>query len=310
MSSPAGSAWRRNEYSFTTSDGIRLAFSDTGHNAPRRQRLRRRETAVLFLHGWTQNRQAWDRVAGPLHADDPGLRIMALDHRGHGRSDPAAGGAADITLVAKDLAEFINATIPTGQILLIGHSMGAMAMMSLAINNVDLVNQRISGAVFINTSAGPPLKQLDNTLGPLAYVVRPIVLAAIRTPGITQCRPLMRAVIAGLAFGRDPRPADVARVWDQIRSGDPRTYQHAARAMLANQLDEGLHRYRGKPAAVLAGARDLLTAPEDSWQIAQLVHTHRLRIYRDAGHMLPDERPADVLEQIRAVLDKLDDAVA
>lgn len=309
MSCPNESAWRKDEYSFVTSEGIRLSFSDTGFGTPSHPWLRGHETTVLFLHGWTQNRQAWDRVAGPLHDRDPELRITALDHRGHGRSDAAPGGAADITLLAKDIAEFITATIPTGQIVLIGHSMGAMSMMGLAINHPDLVAQRISAAVFMNTSAAPPLKQLDR-LGRLTQALRPIALATFRMPGIRQCGFVVRPVISRVAFGRNPRPDDVARVWDQIRSGDPRTYQQAALAMLDNRLDEGLHLYQSKPAAVLAGACDLLTSPTASWHIAELLHTRRLRIYRDAGHMLADERPAEVLEQILAVLGSLKDVAA
>lgn len=56
-------AWRQHEGFFTAGDGTRIGFSDTGN--------RKAPTTVLFLHGWTQNREAWDDVAGPLHERDP-----------------------------------------------------------------------------------------------------------------------------------------------------------------------------------------------------------------------------------------------
>ena len=80
-------------------------------------------TAVL-LHGWTMDLTTWDRVAGAL----PG-RVVRYDVRGHGRS---AGGTGTISELADDLAAVLEEHVPSGRIVLAGHSLGGMTIMALA----------------------------------------------------------------------------------------------------------------------------------------------------------------------------------
>ncbi|AMT72957.1 alpha/beta fold hydrolase [Mycobacteroides immunogenum] len=290
-------AWRQHEDFFTAGDGTRIGFSDTRNRAA--------PTTVLFLHGWTQNREAWDDVAGPLHKHNPELRIVALDHRGHGKSDPAPGGSVNVRQLATDAADFINAEIPTGQIVIVGHSMGGMTMMGLGEYHQDLVAQRISGAVFVATSAGRLLHRL-RVVPPVFSVVKAVVLGVVAQGWFLQQGYLMRPIISTLVFGRDPRPYDVSRVWDQIRSGTPRSYKDAAESMVLHEdLTEGLSAYRGMPSAVLAGARDFLTPAGDSRIIAAALQTNELRTYPGSGHMLPNERAGEVINEIVTVLDAL-----
>ncbi|MGH3726870.1 MAG: alpha/beta fold hydrolase [Mycobacterium sp.] len=290
-------AWREHEGFFATADGTRIGFSDTGNRgAP---------VTVLFLHGWTQNREAWDDVAGPLHERNPELRIVGIDHRGHGKSDAAPKGTVNITQLAADVADFIAAEIPTGQIVVVGHSMGGMTMMGLGEFQPDLVAQRISGAVFVATSAGRLLHRL-RVVPPVFRVVKAVILGVVAQGWFLQQGYLMRPVISTLVFGRDPRPYDVSRVWDQIRSGTPQSYKDAAESMVLHEdLTEGLYAYRSKPVAVLAGARDFLTPAGDSRTIAAMLDTKELRTYPGSGHMLPNERATEVVNEIVTVLDAL-----
>lgn len=288
-------AWRQREDFFTTADRTRIGFSDTGNRSS--------AMTVLFLHGWTQNREAWDDVAGPLHERNPELRIVGIDHRGHGKSDPAPEGSVNVSQLAADVAEFIEAEIPAGQIVVVGHSMGGMTMMGLGEYRPDLVARRISGAVFVATSAGRLLHRL-RVVPPVFEVVKAVILGVVAQGWFLQQGYLMRPIISTLVFGRDPRPYDVSRVWDQIRSGTPRSYKDAAESMVLHEdLTEGLSAYRGKPAAVLAGGRDFLTPAGDSRIIAAALRTNELRTYPGSGHMLPNERASEVVNEIVTVLE-------
>ncbi|MUM19425.1 alpha/beta hydrolase [Mycobacterium sp. CBMA271] len=289
-------AWRQREGLFVTADGTRIGFSDTGNRAA--------PVTVVFLHGWTQNREAWDDVAGPLHERNPELRVVGIDHRGHGKSDPAPEGTVTPTQLASDVAEFIEAEIPSGQIILLGHSMGGMTMMRLGQIRPDLVAQRVSGAIFVATSAGKLLKPL-RIVEPVFGVLKSVILGVMGQGWVIQQGYLMRPIISTLVFGRDPRPYDVSRVWDQIRSGDPRAYKEAANGLLNNDLFDGLEPYRGKPVAVLAGSRDFLTPASDSREMAARLGTKELRTYPGSGHMLPNERATEVVNEIVTVLDTL-----
>ena len=61
-------------------DGVSLHARDWGGNGQ----------AVVLLHGLASNARIWDGVAPRLAG--AGLRVVALDQRGHGASDQPASG--------------------------------------------------------------------------------------------------------------------------------------------------------------------------------------------------------------------------
>jgi pimeloyl-ACP methyl ester carboxylesterase len=76
---------------------------------------------VVLLHGLASNARIWDGVAARLHAT--GLRVVALDLRGHGESEQPDGGY-DFATVCRDLDAALPA-LGLGRPLLVGHSWGA-----------------------------------------------------------------------------------------------------------------------------------------------------------------------------------------
>ena len=76
-------------------------------------------TAVL-VHGATDDHTTWHRVAPHLAAQ--GFQVLAPDLRGHGQSD-----RADSYLLADFAADLVE-SLPTGADLLLGHSLGALAV--------------------------------------------------------------------------------------------------------------------------------------------------------------------------------------
>ncbi len=77
---------------------------------------------VLALHGWLDNAASFAPLAQAL---PPGLRLVAPDLPGHGRSDPRGAGAGyhDVELVADALA--IADALGWPRFALLGHSLGA-----------------------------------------------------------------------------------------------------------------------------------------------------------------------------------------
>src|SRR5690606_31084170 len=83
----------------------------------------------------------------------PQARLVFYDQRSHGRSSRAAPGHATIDDLATDLAAVIGTAAPTGPLVLVGHSMGGMALLALAGRDPDLFADRVHGVALLSTSA-------------------------------------------------------------------------------------------------------------------------------------------------------------
>lgn len=92
-----------------TRDGTRLYVKDWGSGRP-----------VILTHGWPLSADSWDDQAMALA--DAGMRAIAYDRRGFGRSDQPWSGYEYDTL-SDDLADVLEATGATDATI-IGFSMG------------------------------------------------------------------------------------------------------------------------------------------------------------------------------------------
>lgn len=92
-----------------TRDGASLFYKDWGNGKP-----------VVFVHSWALNSDMWQYQM--IHLSGQGLRCVAYDNRGHGRSsDPGRG--YDYDTLAGDLAAVIE-QLSLREVTLVGHSMG------------------------------------------------------------------------------------------------------------------------------------------------------------------------------------------
>jgi non-heme chloroperoxidase len=91
-------------------DGTKLAYTDWGTGRP-----------VVFVHAWALPSQMWDYQRGPL--SEQGLRCIAYDRRGHGRSSVPNGGY-DCDNLADDLATLLDELDLHG-VTLVSHSFGS-----------------------------------------------------------------------------------------------------------------------------------------------------------------------------------------
>ena len=91
-----------------TRDGTQLFYRDWGSGAP-----------LVFISGWALTSDCWGYQMAPL--SDSGLRCIAYDRRGHGRSsDPGRG--FDYDTLADDLAAVLDA-LDLKNVTLVTHSM-------------------------------------------------------------------------------------------------------------------------------------------------------------------------------------------
>lgn len=119
----------------TTSGGARLFYEVRGKGRP----------PIVFIHGWCSNLRHWDaqmRYFAKRH------RVLALDRRGHGRSDVPSGGytarrhAADLEEVARK--ERIRSAV------VVGHAGGGPSTLEFARS----YPQRVRGVVMVDSMVG------------------------------------------------------------------------------------------------------------------------------------------------------------
>lgn len=266
-------------------------------------------TAVL-AHCWTSDEADWHyQVRDLMTRYGHGIRILTWDHRGHGRSEPAAESQCTIGNLARDMGDVIDTYAPHGRLVVAGHSIGGMTMMELAVARPDLV-ERIDGLLFVATSSG----RLDSvTLGlpetgrlVKAQIPRILALRArLHSRSRRRRSPTIeRRVVSRFLFGSPSRQRDCGLVVDQIINCPPATMSGFYRDFMLHERTTGLAAYDGIPTTVLVGSADLLTPPHHARRLASAIRGARLVVCPGAGHMLPLERDRLVSDELIDLVDR------
>ena len=130
-----------------TRDGTQLFYRDWGSGTP-----------LVFVSGWALTSDCWAYQMGPL--SDSGMRCIAYDRRGHGRSsDPGRG--FDYDTLADDLAAVLDA-LDLKNVTLVTHSMaGGEAVRYLSRHG----SKRVAGVALIAATLPFLTKTNDNPDG-------------------------------------------------------------------------------------------------------------------------------------------------
>ncbi len=133
---------RGTPYAVEVTDGVQLHAEVDGDDEP--------GLTVVFAHGFALNQDCWHFQRRDLRGMS---RLVFYDQRSHGRSGRAPGDETSIQRLGHDLGELIDALLPPGPVVLVGHSMGGMSVMSLAEQRPDLFGDRVVGVGLLATSA-------------------------------------------------------------------------------------------------------------------------------------------------------------
>ncbi|GCB46730.1 alpha/beta fold hydrolase [Streptomyces sp. NL15-2K] len=289
-----------------------------GGPAPRRRRLFGRKApapvTVVFSHGYCLNQDSWHFQRAALGGV---VRTVHWDQRSHGRSGRGVGQVEDgvpvtIDQLGRDLKAVIDAAVPEGPIVLVGHSMGGMTVMALADQYPELIRDRVVAVALVGTSSGG-LGQVNFGL-PVAGVnavrrVLPGVLkalgqqAALVEKGRRATADLFAGIIKRYSFSsRDVDPA-IARFAERMIEGTPiDVVAEYYPAFNDHDKAEALAHFTDVPVLVLAGVGDLVTPSEHSEAIADLLPDAELVLVPDAGHLVMLEHPEVVTDRLADLL--------
>jgi pimeloyl-ACP methyl ester carboxylesterase len=258
---------------------------------------------VVLAHGWTEQLGFWGPVIEVLLRR--GLRVVAYDLRGHGRSAPGAGGDYALERFGEDLAAVLDAALADGErAVVVGHSLGAMSIAAWAGHHD--VSARASAAALINTGLGDLIS--DSLLfGQLArWLNHPRIGRALlgsSAPLLPFSSPLSQAVVRYVAFGPGATAGDVA-FYERMLLDTPAAVRAACGVALSDMDLWSAVAGLTIPTLVIAGERDRLTPPEHARRILEaLPDPAGLIVLEKTGHMSPLERPRELTDALGTLLD-------
>ena len=251
---------------------------------------------LVFSHGYALSLDSWHYQRKALRGR---YRMVFWDQRGHGRSATGPRGSATIDQVGKDLGRVIAAVGGDGPLVLVGHSMGGMTVMSLAEQDRALFDERVLGVALISTSAGG-LGRVDFGLPRLGPVVRRLAPDAVktlaRTPDLVERGRRLGSDLEALIVRRysfaSPVPATLVRfAADMIASTRLEVISDFLPTFSTYDKLQALAALDGHEVLVMVGDGDLLTPVAHSLEIVHRLPGAEHVVVQNAGHLLMLEHP-------------------
>lgn len=266
---------------------------------------------IVMSHGYCLTLQCWVFQRRALRR--AGYRVVLWDQRGHGRSGTGDADSYHIDQLGRDLHEVIEAVAPEGPLVLIGHSMGGMTMMSLGLDFPDLVRNRVVGAGFVATSTGglssvsyglgAAAGKAVHTFGPAA-AGRLARLQGLVDGTVRAGKDVMNFLVDWGSFG-SPVPMSIAELTtDMIFSTRMEVISAFMPHFDKHDKREALATFRGIETLVINGTSDRLTPPSHSDEIVRLLPGAEHVLIEDAGHVIMLEHPDVLDEQLLGLADR------
>ncbi len=264
---------------------------------------------IVLAHGITCAIRVWAHQITDLAEH---YRVIAYDHRGHGRSSvPPRRGGYSLDHLAADLDAVLDATLAPGERAVIaGHSMGGIAITSWSERHPERVAQRADAVALINTTTGDLLRNVN-------FLPVPQRFSDVRTRAAgTVLRnlggaPLVRAAdlpsrrfVSTIAVGRDADPAIVDFVFEMFNGTPPAGRGGWARVLVDHLGPQhiGLKNLT-VPTLVIGSQQDRLLPMVSSRRIAATAPNLARFVELSGGHCAILERPADVNEHLRWLIE-------
>jgi pimeloyl-ACP methyl ester carboxylesterase len=269
---------------------------------------------VVLLHGFPDDTRAWDGVAPPLAA--AGFRVIVPYLRGYGPTrflDPAAPRMAQQAAIAQDLLDLMDA-LRLPPVALAGYDWGGRAACIAAILAPERVRALVTiGGYNVQNTVAPsrPAPAVEER----AYWYQWYFNTDRGERGLEQnrhplCRLLWQEWSPGWRF--DDATYDATAPSFDNPDFVPvviHSYRHRHRNASGDPRFDGVERRLAErppitvPSVVLHGADDTVSPPHHSERHLSLFPpgTER-RAVANAGHFLPREQPAAVVDALRALI--------
>lgn len=263
-----------------TTDGVNLFYRDWGEGPP-----------VVFVASWSMPSDSWSYAM--LALSEQGLRCVAFDRRGHGRSsDPGLG--YDFDTLADDIAAVLDALDLRG-ITLVGHSMAGAEIVRYLTRHGS---SRIARIVLVSTTTPLLMRTADNPNG-----IDAAVFESMRADQLMRDFPKWIEDNLGPFGTPQTSPQMLEWVRSMALQASLQALVHLNRALTREDFRAELTGI-SVPALVIHGDQDV-SCPIDltGRATAELVPGAQLKVYEGAPHGLfvthIDRLNADLLAFVR-----------
>ncbi len=307
VESEAAPALRSASRTVTTPDGVPLHVEvEAADTAPVGA------ATLVFVHGFTMSQDCWHYQRAHFR----GRRNMVLlDHRSHGRSGVSPTEGLTIAQLGCDLRQVLDEVVPDQPVVLVGHSMGGMTIMSLAEHFPELFGDRVVGVALIGTAAGGMA-----TVSVLAPIIPDRLSEAIKPPltkALRRIAPLMdrsrqrmpNAMFLGaraVGLGSQASAEKVGLVARDLSVTPSLVVLDMSATFDDHDRYHTLARLGRVPALVISGSRDLITPAKHSRDMHEGIPGSRLLSLQGAAHCVMIERDVEVNEALEELLAEAD----
>ncbi len=268
---------------------------------------------IVLTHGITCAIRAWVHQIRDLATD---YRVIAFDHRGHGRSGVPRRGGYSLKHLAADLDSVFEATLaPHERAVVAGHSMGGIAIAAWSAQYRHKVDRRADAVALINTTTGdlvrrvkllsvPP--QLRGFSEARVLAARGLINAFGGFPLPPAARIPSRYVVAMLAVGNGADPHAARMIYELFAQTSPGGRGGCAK-MLVDALGSRYLDLDGLtvPTLVIGSERDRLTPISQSRRIARTAPNVVGLVELPGGHCSMLEQPREVNRHLRALVESV-----
>lgn len=244
---------------FFDSDGVKIRYIVKGEGEP-----------VLLIHGYTATAETnWMSVIPTLSKD---YKVIALDNRGHGKSDKPHG------------AEHYGEEMINDSIRLLDH---------LGIEKAHVAGYSMGGFITAKMVTMYPERMLTATIGGAGWAeedperegMLDVLADSIENEG--SMAPLMEA----LSPEGEPMPAEQVEMFNKMILGmnDPKALASVARGMKGHSVTEAELKKVDVPTQLIMGAKDPLKQTSDAWMAVQTDDTYV--VIEGADHLTAPNSP-------------------
>ena len=259
--------------------------------------------AIVLTHGAGANRTSWYYVVRALAER---YQVVVWDMPGLGHSEKPRDGDYSLESHARDL-ELVTSVVGPGPVLLAGHSMGGMVVLTFCRLFPQHLGTRVHGLVLVDTSHTNPAKT-TTAAGFIHAIQKPILEPLLHvTAWLAPVVWLMSALsylngsshVLGMFFGfagsETRGQLDLAARYNVVSWPGVQ-----AREVLA------MFRYHAEmvlsaipvPTLVCTGHRDRMIVPETARAMADRIPDARMARLEPAGHMSVFERHEQLVSEL------------